>query len=317
MLYTLPSGSRVLIRPIAADDKDKLARGLRQLSEESIRKRFLAAKPRFTRAELRYLTEVDGRQPHRARRGAGGRSRPARGGGALRPAPRPRQATAEMAIVVGDPWQNQGLGRAMATRAGRRGARRRHPPLRGDDARRQRGRPAADAHVRAPARGGPACTAACARSSSSWPRNRGSLDWFPVGCAAGRRIPGARSSPPVPPEKRLSPTTLRRPPAGARRPRRARGLPVPTSRDADAALYVNAAFEALTGWSADEALGRGLGRRARTGAGRARAARSGDRRDPRAATARRMRCELAVQRAGRRLVGGRPRRRATSAPTRP
>ena len=114
MLYTLPSGSRVLVRPIAADDKDKLARGLRQLSEESIRKRFLAAKPRFTRAELRYLTEVDGAN-HIALVAV------------LEDDPdqlvavarclrlSDREATAEMAIVVGDPWQNQGLGRAMAT----------------------------------------------------------------------------------------------------------------------------------------------------------------------------------------------------------
>ena len=115
MLYTLPSGSRVLIRPIAADDKDKLTRGLRQLSEESIRKRFLAAKPRFTAAELRYLTEVDGvnhialvavLERHPEQLVAVARC--------VRLPDRP--ATAEMAIVVGDPWQNQGLGRELATR---------------------------------------------------------------------------------------------------------------------------------------------------------------------------------------------------------
>ena len=49
-----------VIRPIEPGDKELLVNGLRQLSEESIRKRFLAAKPRFTQAELRYLTEVDG-----------------------------------------------------------------------------------------------------------------------------------------------------------------------------------------------------------------------------------------------------------------
>ena len=37
-----------------------LSEGLAHLSEESRRLRFLAAKPRFSAAELRYLTEVDG-----------------------------------------------------------------------------------------------------------------------------------------------------------------------------------------------------------------------------------------------------------------
>src|ERR1044071_2979720 len=113
MRYQLPSGPRFLIRPIEPVDKEKLVTGLRRLSEASIRKRFLAAKPRFSSAELRYLTEVDGfnhialvavleddpntlvavarcvRLPH-------------------------RPGTAEMAIVVGDPWQSQGLGPALA-----------------------------------------------------------------------------------------------------------------------------------------------------------------------------------------------------------
>jgi RimJ/RimL family protein N-acetyltransferase len=114
VLYTLPSGSRVLVRPIAADDKAKLARGLRQLSEESIRKRFLASKPRFTSAELRYLTEVDG--VNHIALVAVLEDDPDQLVAVARCVRLPdRPATAEMAIVVGDPWQNQGLGRAMAT----------------------------------------------------------------------------------------------------------------------------------------------------------------------------------------------------------
>jgi GNAT superfamily N-acetyltransferase len=112
--YDLPRGTRVRIRPIEAGDKDKLVDGLRRLSEESIRKRFLAAKPRFTSAELRYLTEIDGvnhialvavLEEHPERLVAVARC--------VRLPDRP--ATAEMAIVVGDPWQQQGLGRALAT----------------------------------------------------------------------------------------------------------------------------------------------------------------------------------------------------------
>ena len=51
----------VLIRPIRADDKRMLTDGLRRLSDESVHRRFLMPKPSFSRAELRYLTEVDGR----------------------------------------------------------------------------------------------------------------------------------------------------------------------------------------------------------------------------------------------------------------
>ena len=35
--------------------------GLRQLSDESVHRRFLTPKRGFSRTELRYLTEVDGR----------------------------------------------------------------------------------------------------------------------------------------------------------------------------------------------------------------------------------------------------------------
>jgi RimJ/RimL family protein N-acetyltransferase len=115
VVFTLARGATVVIRPIEPGDKEKLAAGLRQLSEESIRKRFLAAKPRFTAAELRYLTEIDAvnhialvavleRRPEQlvaVARCVRYRDRP---------------DTAEMAIVVGDPWQTQGLGRELATR---------------------------------------------------------------------------------------------------------------------------------------------------------------------------------------------------------
>ena len=56
----LPGGTPVLIRRIRPDDKELLARGLRELSELSVQRRFLSPKRRFTQAELRYLTEVDG-----------------------------------------------------------------------------------------------------------------------------------------------------------------------------------------------------------------------------------------------------------------
>ena len=115
MLFELEGGERVLIRPIEPGDKERLVTGLRQLSEESIRKRFLAAKPRFSRSELRYLTEIDGVN-HIALVAVLERD-PDQLVAVARCVRLPdRHDTAEMAIVVGDPWQAQGLGRELAQR---------------------------------------------------------------------------------------------------------------------------------------------------------------------------------------------------------
>jgi RimJ/RimL family protein N-acetyltransferase len=115
VVFELEGGTRVVIRPIAPGDKERLVNGLRQLSEESIRKRFLAAKPRFSRAELRYLTEIDG--INHIALVAVLESDPDQLVAVARCVRLPdRPATAEMAIVVGDPWQGQGLGRELAQR---------------------------------------------------------------------------------------------------------------------------------------------------------------------------------------------------------
>ena len=112
MRYVLPDGSAVRIRPIAPDDKTKLVTGLRQLSLETIRKRFLAAKPRFSASELRYLTEVDG--ANHIALVAVLEEQPSQLVAVARCVRLPdRPDTAEMAIVVGDPFQGQGVGRAM------------------------------------------------------------------------------------------------------------------------------------------------------------------------------------------------------------
>jgi hypothetical protein len=61
VLRRLPDGAPILIRPIRADDKRMLGNGLRHLSPQSVQRRFLTPERSFSRAELRYLTEVDGR----------------------------------------------------------------------------------------------------------------------------------------------------------------------------------------------------------------------------------------------------------------
>ncbi len=113
VLVRLDSGSSVTIRPIRPDDKVALADSHGRLSAETQRRRFLAPKPRLTSADLRYLTEIDGldhvalvavteEDPEEIV--AVGRF--------VRLPDSPD--TAEFAIVVGDAYQGQGLGRALA-----------------------------------------------------------------------------------------------------------------------------------------------------------------------------------------------------------
>ena len=128
VLKRLPDGASILIRPIRADDKRMLEDGLRQLSPESVQRRFLTPKSSFSRSELRYLTEVDGRDHvalvaeypgHPVRRLiAVGRF--------IRLSDDPEAA--EVAIVVADDWQRRGvgsvLGEQLAAEATRLGIRR-------------------------------------------------------------------------------------------------------------------------------------------------------------------------------------------------
>jgi len=109
MLLTLLDGTTVFIRPIAPEDKPLLSAGLRSLSPETAMRRFLTPKVKFSAAELRYLTEVD-QHDHIAIVAVD-----ARHGGLIGVARCVRVApdTAELAIVIGDPWQGLGLGRRL------------------------------------------------------------------------------------------------------------------------------------------------------------------------------------------------------------
>ena len=109
--FPLPNGGSVLIRPIRPDDKARLEDGLRRLSVETIRRRFLAAKPAFSAAELRYLTEID-HHSHIALVATDEDGDLV----AVARAVRTKPDTMEMAVVVGDPLQGQALGRELAAR---------------------------------------------------------------------------------------------------------------------------------------------------------------------------------------------------------
>src|SRR3954454_23750113 len=95
----------LLVRPIVPDDKPLLVAGLRALSPQSAMKRFLTPKVSFSAAELRYLTEVD-QHDHIAYvvLEDGLLVAVAR---CVRTGP----DVADVAVVIGDHWQGQGLGR--------------------------------------------------------------------------------------------------------------------------------------------------------------------------------------------------------------
>lgn len=112
MVMRLRDGTRLLVRHIRPTDKRLLNAGFEHLSEETRRKRFLAPKHRLTAADLRYLTEVDGRD-HVALIAVefGDWKRPVAVARYVRLEDDPQ--TAEVAITVDDEYQGRGLGRRL------------------------------------------------------------------------------------------------------------------------------------------------------------------------------------------------------------
>jgi RimJ/RimL family protein N-acetyltransferase len=108
----LRNGLRVLVRPITADDKALLVRGMASLSPQSARLRFLAPKNHLTLAELRYLTEVD-HIDHYALVAVLADDPTTMAGVGRWVRDREHPDAAEVAVVVGDCYQGQGLGTAL------------------------------------------------------------------------------------------------------------------------------------------------------------------------------------------------------------
>ncbi|UGS34123.1 GNAT family N-acetyltransferase [Capillimicrobium parvum] len=100
----------LVIRPIRPSDTTLLQQGMQRLSAETRRRRFLAPRSDLSSSELRYLTEVDGCQHYAlvAVR-ADDPGELVAVGRWVRLDDRP--GTAEIAVVVGDCYQGQGIGR--------------------------------------------------------------------------------------------------------------------------------------------------------------------------------------------------------------
>jgi GNAT superfamily N-acetyltransferase len=106
----------VLIRPIRDDDGDRLSASHARLSPESRYRRFLAAKPELTGADVRYLVQVDGidhialvaTQPSLPGEPIVAVARCIRISGS--------PDTGEMAIVVADALQGKGVGTRLVNR---------------------------------------------------------------------------------------------------------------------------------------------------------------------------------------------------------
>jgi GNAT superfamily N-acetyltransferase len=108
----LSNGTDVVIRPIRPGDKALLAAAVARLSPRTARMRFLAPKNRLTSAELRYLTEIDYVDHYALVAVRADDPLCLAGVGRwVRDADQPDAA--EIAILVADELQGQGLGIAL------------------------------------------------------------------------------------------------------------------------------------------------------------------------------------------------------------
>jgi RimJ/RimL family protein N-acetyltransferase len=122
-IYALNDGTEVRIRPIRADDGERLQASHARLSPESRYRRFLAAKPELTTADARYLAELDGCDHFALVATLDDEE------GSIIAVTRfiriPGDPhVAEFAIVVGDAYQGQGLATEMTAQLARAAARR-------------------------------------------------------------------------------------------------------------------------------------------------------------------------------------------------
>jgi len=107
----LRDGTRALIRPIEASDREPLHEGFRSASAKSIFMRFLGPQPRLSSPQLDYLTVID-HVRHEALIAVDPETGQSFGTARyVRSVDDPK--TAEFAVGVGDRWMRIGLGTAL------------------------------------------------------------------------------------------------------------------------------------------------------------------------------------------------------------
>jgi acetyltransferase len=105
----------VNIRPIEATDASALVQAYERLSDDTKYKRFMATKPHLSRRDISYLTHIDG--DNHVALVATPVGEPDQIIGVARFVRLPEDArTAEFAIVIGDPYQGEGLGSELMSR---------------------------------------------------------------------------------------------------------------------------------------------------------------------------------------------------------
>lgn len=113
----LRDGRVALIAALHPDDRRRYLSGVSRMSPESLYRRFMTPVARLSESQLRYLLEVDHRD-HEALLAVDEDSGQAVG--VVRFVRLDDPETAEMAIIVVDEWQGNGLGRAMLRLAAER-----------------------------------------------------------------------------------------------------------------------------------------------------------------------------------------------------
>jgi RimJ/RimL family protein N-acetyltransferase len=103
----------LLLRPVRPDDKRLLAQAFERLSPETRYRRFFAPLERLSDQDLRYLTEVD-HHDHEAIVAVNPENAAIIGVARYVRSDPPTEA--EVAVVVGDPWQGHGVATALLQR---------------------------------------------------------------------------------------------------------------------------------------------------------------------------------------------------------
>jgi RimJ/RimL family protein N-acetyltransferase len=107
------NGLSVLIRPVSPDDKGRIRQAFEGLSPETRYRRFFAPLQALSSQDLRYLTEVD-HHDHEALVAVNPENATIIGVARYVRSEDPQEA--EVAVVVGDPWQEHGVATTLLER---------------------------------------------------------------------------------------------------------------------------------------------------------------------------------------------------------